>query len=524
MASSRVLELVSRLRLPSRVARLVRRPPRWLPLTLLLCAIVVSYVFIVTAGHFTHWPLWNTTYDEMAEGFRAGHLYLLLQPKPELLAAPHPFDRAMMNYWYWDASLYKGHFYFYWGPLPAVILAGLKSALSWNFLVGDQYFVFAFYVIHLIAGTLLLVRMARHGFPELPRGLLVLGVLVFAYANPTPFIIATPGTYQAAIIGGQAFLLAGMVFAADALLAPADRRPPRRLLVAAGCCWGLGIATRASIVLPVPLIILLTAFLIARPERAGSLWLQRLRAMLWLGAPAGVFVVALLIYNRVRFDSYLEFGTGYMMTYLEFKSSLVNLLPNLYTYLVRPMVMSCRFPFLTAPFNLGLRAFPKGFPVPSNYLIDEPVAGLLLTTPWIWFLPVAGVFAFRSARSALRARSAGAPADPRAPITLWFLGSLAVAGTVAALPIIAIYSTTMRYLVDFSSGLLLLATWGAWSLYTSVRDRLWPRRVVTVAIVGVAIVTIMIGVLLGMSGYNDMFKNQNPPLFERMARAFSMCR
>ena len=133
MPSERLLEIVTRLR------RLARRPPRWLWLTLLLCAIVASYAFIISAGTFTRWPTWNTTYDEMAEGFRAGHLYLLLQPRPELLQAPNPFDRSMLNYWYWDASLYKGHFYFYWAPLPAVVLAGLKAALSWTFVVGDQY-------------------------------------------------------------------------------------------------------------------------------------------------------------------------------------------------------------------------------------------------------------------------------------------------------------------------------------------------------------------------------------------------
>ena len=110
MPSERLLEIVTRLR------RLARRPPRWLWLTLLLCAIVASYAFIISAGTFTRWPTWNTTYDEMAEGFRDGHLYLLLQPRPELLQAPNPFDRSMLNYWYWDASLYKGRLLLLLGP------------------------------------------------------------------------------------------------------------------------------------------------------------------------------------------------------------------------------------------------------------------------------------------------------------------------------------------------------------------------------------------------------------------------
>ena len=39
---------------------------------LLLVAIEVSYLFIITAGTFTTWSTWNTNYDLIAEGFRAG--------------------------------------------------------------------------------------------------------------------------------------------------------------------------------------------------------------------------------------------------------------------------------------------------------------------------------------------------------------------------------------------------------------------------------------------------------------------
>ena len=31
------------------------------------------------------------------------------------------------------------------------------------------------------------------------------------------------------------------------------------------------------------------------------------------------------------------------------------------------------------------------------------------------------------------------------------------------------------------------------------------------------------GLLLGVTGYNEMFRRHNPPLFERMVRGFSLC-
>jgi hypothetical protein len=518
MSSKRLAALLDRLR------RLIRRPsPGALRVALLLGAVALSYDFIITAGTFTRWPTWNNVYDLVAEGFRSGHLYTRISPRPELLRSPAPLDPSMYRYWIWDASLHNGHVYFYWGPLPGLILAALKTVLRWSFVVGDQYFVYWFYVVHLVAGTLLITRMARRLFPELPSTLVGLGVLVFAYASPTPFIVATPGIYQAAIVGGQAFLLLGMVFAADAVWNAAAGPPSRRLLLAAGCVWALGIATRISIVLPLPLLIILSAFLIARPGHPGGVWRQRLRAMVWLGAPVAAAFGALLLYNHARFDAFFEFGTGNQMSTMRFRTSLTYFLPNLYSYLFRPIITSCQFPYLTAPFKLGARAFPDGYQLPPGYWNDEPVAGLVFSTPWIWFVPVAVGFAARAVWRALRSRPRGMALDERGRNNVWFVASFAVVGTVTGLPIIVQFIATMRYLVDFTSGLVLLATWGAWSLHQSVRHKTRPRRAVTAAIVAIAVATIVIGLLLGMTGYNGMFSRNNPLLWERMVRAFSVC-
>ncbi len=506
-----------------RLWRLVRRPPHWLRVTLLVVAIFISYWFIITAGTWTHFATWNATYNLMAEGFRSGHLYIPISPHPELLRAKDPFDPVYYNYWLWDASLSHGHIYYYWGPLPAVVLAGIKQALSWSFEVGDQYFVFVFYTMHLVAGTLLITRMARRAFPELPFALVVLGIVVFGYASPTPFIVATPGIYQAAIIGGQAFLLLGMVFAADAVWKATSRPPPRRVLVLAGCCWALGIATRVSIGPPVGLLILLTGFLSARPGPARAVWLQRVRTMVWMAAPVAVVVVGLLLYNRARFDGLLDFGMHKQMSTMQFRTSWSYLLPDLYSYLLRPMVQSCKFPYLTAPFELGALAFPKGFQIPPGYSIAEPVAGMLLATPWTWFILLAVVFLCRAAWRALRTRPPLVALDGRARSQVLFAVSFAIIATVTGLPIFFQFIATMRYLVDVASGMVLLATWGAWSLYLAVRHRPWPRRATTTVIVGVGVATIVLGMLLGMTGYNEMFRHHNPPLYERMVHAFSVC-
>ena len=504
-----------------------RGPPSTdLILGLLLSVVAVSYLFIVTAGRWTSWPTYNTVYDLVAEGFRSGHLYTRLPVAPELAAAPNPLDPSLRQYWFWDASYYHGHIYYYWGPLPALLLAGIKSVLSLHQVIGDQYFVYWFYVIHLVAGAVLIVQMARRVFPGLPFGFVIAGLLVFAYGNPTPFIVATPGIYQAATIGGQAFLVSGLAFAGPAVWGDPARSPSYRHLLAAGLCWALGLATRISIAPAVVALILLTTALGCPRSPVGEGWRPRLRTLLWLSVPVGTVMVALLVYNRARFDSFFDFGMQKQMSIMQFRTSVSYIAPNLYSYLLRPMVTSCRFPFLTAPFHLEGAEFPAGYQMPAGYWVGEPVAGMLIATPWIWFVPLAAVLAGRSLwlwRLRRRSPPGAIALDDPQRVNFWFMGTTAIIATVPGLATVGQFIATMRYMVDVASGIILLGLWGAWSLYQGARDRPRTRRTIAAAIYAFSAVTVVIGLLLGMTGYGGIFEKYNPALYARMVGALSLC-
>jgi hypothetical protein len=506
---------------------------RWLILGALFAAIVFAYVFFVSAGKlsgFPEWPTYNINFDLQADGFRSGHLYMSLAPAPELLAAEDPYSPVNSNYWARDFSLYKGHYYLYWGPAPAIFLAIVKSVLRIKGVVGDQYLCFASYVLYLLAGMLLIERMARRLFPRAPFALTILGILAYAFANPTPYLLATPGVYQTAIVAGQSFLVLGCLFAFESIL-PAVRRPGLRrgALLGAGIAWALAIACRASVgpaVLVLALISLLATWRRPGEPSAPRAIGVRVRAAVWLITPIIVGVAGLLLFNKLRFESWLDFGQRYQLNDpgLRFRASLAYVWPNIYSYLLRPVVRTCHFPFAKTTWDIGLRAFPKGFVAPAGYMIAEPVAGILPQMCWSWLAPLGWWAGLRLALRARRAPGGLLASDHGTRGIIWAAACFATLATLTALPWIAAFSTTMRYIADVSTGLALSGMLGAWWLHAQTRDNRARRIIVVTLIVALAGTTVVLGALLGFGGYIEHFRHFNPELMDRLEATLSVCR
>jgi hypothetical protein len=342
---------------------------RLLVLAAAVLIVELLYVFFISAGKMAHWPFNLSYLNDLAEGFRQRHLHLGIEPDPALLAQPNPFDWNNRPLWYWDVSLYHRHYYLYWGPLPALLLAVVKTVFRISNVVMDDEVVFWLTTLQLVAGTLFIERAGRRFYnrPSQPSlTLQVIAVFVLGLANPTLFNLSRPGVYEAAIVGGQAFVLLGLVFGCDVI---AGSEPRRVRMLAAGACWSCALACRVSLAPAVGLLVLVTALF----STAGQP--QRLRraavGLFWLGLPVAIGFAGLLGYNRLRFDEWLEFGRKYQLTFIE---SLVDkrfIRPNLYAYLRRPPVVSCRFPFFFVLENIGEKAFPPGYELPPGYFVYE---------------------------------------------------------------------------------------------------------------------------------------------------------
>lgn len=468
------------------------------------------YLCFVSAGGLAHWPVYGTYLDMQSDGFRSGHTYLPLSPAPELLQAADPYDRVNIRYWPLDLSYFGGKFYTYWGPVPALFQAVVKALLHITRTIGDQYIGLCSACLAALAGALLIARLARRLFPSISRPFVGLGVLAFACANPMLHNVTTAGTYISAILSAQAWLLVGVVAAFELVWSPDRGRTRRWQALQAGVCWALAMGSRVTVVPTIAFLIVTTALAHAWPSPRR--WLSALVCALWLGVPVLLTGVALLAYNKLRFDNYLEFGLSLQLSgYPRLRFAGQYWLPNLYTYSLRPFVATCQFPFIYQVWWMRDGAFPKGFPLPSDYMIDEPVIGWLRAVPITWLAPFAFFFApQRTGRGFRHGRA-----------YLWCVSCFVALASLNGLTALGVYGATMRYLGDVTSGLVLLGLLGGFALLARLGAR-FPRSTGALFTV-LASATIVMGLLIGYQGYNGHFHKFNPKLDEKLVGALSFC-
>jgi hypothetical protein len=120
------------------------------------------------------------------------------------------------------------------------------------------------------------------------------------------------------------------------------------------------------------------------------------------------------------------------------------------------------------------------------------------------------------------AGASGGSAPPDAARTWLTLATILAAAGSFLVPL-SVFWATMRFLGDMAPALTLAGTLGWWLWVERVRERPAPRRLVTAAAVALALATVAIGAALGFEGQYRHFRQHNPALLERLAKAASFC-
>jgi hypothetical protein len=477
-------KIFNRLHIPSKINPRIRNGFIYCSVILVFLAVTSIYVWFTSAGTWKTLPKSTDYYNLLANAFVHGHVALDVEVPSQLLALPDPYEYKSRNgmTYLWDASLYKGRYYLYWGPMPAVIVAAIKLAHPMD--VGDQVLTLVFATGLLFFQTLLITTIWMRSFQQLPVWTLLLGILLAGLVAPVTYLLNTPDVYEAAILGAQAFLIGGIFFA---YLAFSEEKIAPKWLALASVFWVCAIASRAVVICAVAFLVFYILICILR--QYGLAWTRHFNSLiLALGLPMVLGAIALGWYNFARFGSVLEFGHRYQLTsYNNYKyESLMfssRYIPaNINNYLFNPPEKIRPFPYYRAKIGNETEAF--GSLVPELYN-TEPVTGIIYVLPF-------AVFAFIPVlQTAIKRIRDGKNINETGQSTDWINLILTGATLSAVIAFLMFFSSAMRYVADATSMLIVLAIIGFWIGYQAVKSDTFVRFVysgIGILLAGISIV------------------------------------
>lgn len=446
------------------------------PSLLAILFVIGAYVFFASAGtwEFRRVAFTDTHYANLTEGFRRGQLSMAIEPEPALMRLPDPYDVEARNreqaYFVWDASYYKGKYYLYFSPLPALMVY-----LPFR-LVAGGYPRDALVAVVFSTWAFLMAAWIVRRFLS-PVWLLLIGL-----GNVLPFTLTNVRMYEVTITLGMA-LTATWAFAMLRFLETRSTRHAAWM----GFWLALAIVTRPN--LGVLLLPAAAAILIARERRAA---VAALVPLVVIGAIAAW-------YNFARFGNPLEFGMRYQlngrsmlhgsMCGLCSGPELRRFANNARHYLFAAPVISSEFPFVDLPVSRTDHSV--------SYPSDEQVGGVV---PLIPLVVVATVLAL-----VLAMRRSVMDVEVRAGTLTLAAGWLVLFGLATC------GAMTPRYPLDF----MMLMAIG--SVVCVERVRMQSFRIVAVAM---AIYSAILGFLLGFAGPEKSFATANPELFAKLTALF----
>ena len=488
--------------------------------TLSACLVVIFiYVWYCSYGFWTKWPTHTEFYDSLATGFANGSLALEEEVDPSLLSLTNPYnpkERRGMEF-PMDYSLYKGKYYLYFGPVPALPLVILKFFGLGK--IGDQYLVFALVSGLFIFQSLLIMSIWKRFFQAVPFWILPLCIIFAGLIAPLPRLLTDGRVYETAIAGGQCFFLAGVYFLITTL---GERNRSAWRFIAAGSFWALAIGSRITQVLPIGFMTLMLTFFTLRTYIQTKSLSKAMYPFAMVGLPLALGLVVLGWYNWARFGNFFETGFSYALTtpnlqkYQDVLISPLYVLPNTYNYLAAPPKVNDVFPFLQSIRGRGNLLFPF-IELPKVYY-TRSMTGILYSTPFVVF---AGISMLSALFLKKRAEESLERSDDDSYILKWLLFSLLGSFLIAFTLAVSFFWVEIRYFTDFTPSLVLLSIVGFWLGYRFLTR--WPLilKIFTTAGISLMFISVISSNLLLFSNQASVYQVLFPELWNLLSNISS---
>jgi putative flippase GtrA len=424
-------------------------------------------------------------YNLLAQGFRKGHLYMDAAPDRALLALPAS-ERPGNAPFLLDASLYRGHYYLYFGVVPVVLLYLPYAALTGQGLPEAGAALF-FASAGLIFAALWWFDARRRLFPRSGAAWALVSLLAIALGSAMPSTLRRPIFYEVAITAGYAFMMLALWAFTRARYA-SERRTA--WLVLGAVAAGLAVGSRANLAPSCLVLVVCGAAAAGTGRRRGMA-----SALFAAGLAFSAVIAALGGYNAARFGDPLEFGHTYQIG-VEPKQlfHLANLGHNARLYYLRPPALNGFFPFM-APAPESIK--------PDDYVGRESAHG-----EWVW-LPLA-IAALGAWIGMSRGRAREGQREAK-----WIVGLPAAVFAVNFIVTASVGVRANRYMLDFHP-MLVLAVLGVLGMGLAGAGRL--ARLGSLA-AGAAILVAVVFNMLGSIQAQGFFRFTDPIVYSRVAAA-----
>ncbi|MBA2651673.1 MAG: hypothetical protein H0U73_05345 [Tatlockia sp.] len=421
-------------------------------------------------------------YQYLTESFLSGKFHLNVQPKAELINLPDPYDPIQnLQFRLHDASLFKGKYYLYFGPLP-VIFFYLPFKLLTGFYPSDGFALFFFLSLTFLVSLFLLIKIKEKYFPSLAHWQTLLAGFLLGLGTGVVFLFSRQAVYEVAIASALCFMFFSFYF----IYRIVNFECQTKDVFLFSLCLALTVAGRPHFALIC--VFLLPAMFIYLLTKVSKN--RRLILLVALLIPS--FSVAFILggYNYLRFGSVFDFGHFWQLScndiralhdeLLDWSKIPRNFLYSFYFYVLQPFSLSLKFPFL------GLRLHHCRYFIDNDYFL-EAVAGVLTTTPVILFilaLPKMLTLYFKEKK------------DKKS--LAWFVVFVSFVPTISLLFLLTLPFAIQRYELDFLPYLVFLAIISFWMLtdYFFASPRF---NFVKIFFISTALISILTGLCLGFA-------------------------
>lgn len=365
--------------------------PRQRMITAMIVAAEIVMLFLITTFNpvFESYPSsHHAQYNQLAEAFLDGRLYLAKEPPEFLLNMENPYDyyhrtqqaAVLGQTYYWDAAYFGGHYYVYFGVLPVLLFYLPFKALT-GLDLPNRAVIQICLSLFVIGAFVLIEKIIKKFFnpSKIPYLTYLVLSLIFVNASGAVFIAKRPDFYSIPIIMSLALVAFGLYFWLCSTDSDQKIRPMSAF--AGSLCMAAVAACRPQFLLASVLAIILFWSAVFKERTLFSK--KSISSTIAICLPYVIIAAGLMWYNYSRFGSPFDFGQNYNLTTNDMtgrgiRFERVGL--AFFTYFLQPPNVTATFPFV------------ESVRINTNYLgttITEAMfGGIFATIPILWILVV----------------------------------------------------------------------------------------------------------------------------------------